>query len=71
MQMAGSIFKCIRHNIEYRQYEYGKDQTHYTSCPACTAEELSLQKEYAQQLKEHRDILLAAIDLKLQFEVSR
>ncbi len=61
----GSIYKCTIHNI---RYSHSDDKAAY-HCPRCAHEEnVALRNENAL-LKEHRDALLRAIEIKKTVEV--
>lgn len=57
-------FRCTLHNVRYAFDRHGTVDAALLRCPVC-AHEREVKKDAAmKELREHRDLLLKAIDLK-------
>jgi len=57
-------FKCTLHNLRYAFDKPATVDPALLRCPVCASEREARKDVVMQELREHRDLLLKAIDLK-------
>ena len=55
--------QCRIHNIEYDEHAAPRTNTK-TTCPVCMEESYQSLRKRCERAEEHRDLLLAVIDIK-------
>jgi len=64
MQGYERSFRCTRHNLRYAFDDHESVDHALLICPVCAHEREAKKDVAMRELREHRDLLLKAIDLK-------